>query len=938
MNTLRKNNKLMALLLSVAMVVSLFPGLALWSIDKSYADDVVATVNGQSYTSLGDAKNAAREATDRMVVLQKNVEINDDFNLDVQLDLNLNGHNLTIAEGKKITITKNFAIVDRATEKGELIINGTVEVKGANLDISSLKFGQKGLVEGKPGSMKVWSNSSVYIMEEILSRFSVTADDLLNTMGNPKFIIGEVGAKVSIGEESFICKTAGNEQTRGIWIQNKTTGLPKATVTQIDLNDHAKKTEFVGDGFPIAGYSGDDPTINEVFKLTEPDAGFRFEANTDETENPYDEWLADFTVSFDKTIAKDSLGLFGKYDSWGRLGFFAPIQVEADKSIPLLNSVVSSDFWTYGNIRTIVQKFDCGVFNMSPENNNTTMTVELRIFNPEDFTDPEKIKDTSLWKENENTYVIKKIDYKLTNNGFIPENSTIDLPRLYAAGIAKVGNPIPQNMYYVTDEGFKKATTDMDVEQQTAYYAEKAQSYSITTTSAVKDSDITRLAKLEGAGQYNAEEDVTLKASVVDNFKFLGWYSGTTLVSKDNTFTFEASKDEDFVALYEREATGNVNIKAEVVTRNHGGEQEANGTVKINGGTTGPEKSEEVEVGRNVTLTATPVGEHSFFICWQNTSGAVVSTKNEFTTTVLQSKTVQAVFSNEGAALVNYKDAEENSLSSKLYFASEAPEAVAAVAPSKKGQAFTKWTDEAGNQLDDEAVKSLINDQKYEEKIGYVTLIANYGVPDHYTIKVHSVDSNGNTVNEFESQHPFGQATKISVSEQTTNGEYFQGYKLSEGGEITIKSREYSINPEETVIELWAVYGESKIEEDALLTVYTPYDAKTNAEKIGFTMAWNLPNNCKLHKAGFYYKVDGKMESFEPVITTLTGNSGSLTFNKNMKMYGDDFEDINVEIYSFVTYIKGTEQITLTSGIIGTVSSPNNQKISTSYNAVKKGE
>ena len=104
----------------------------------------------------------------------------------------------------------------------------------------------------------------------------------------------------------------------------------------------------------------------------------------------YGKWHADFAVSFDKKIEKDSMGLYGQYDSWSDqgIGFKTPMDYDpADpdsKPIRLLGTAGIS--MTYAEICNIVKNFQCGAFNLSDKNIGTTMTVELRLYKTEGST------------------------------------------------------------------------------------------------------------------------------------------------------------------------------------------------------------------------------------------------------------------------------------------------------------------------------------------------------------------------------------------------------------------------------------------------------------------------------------------------------------------------------------------------------------------------
>lgn len=102
----------------------------------------------------------------------------------------------------------------------------------------------------------------------------------------------------------------------------------------------------------------------------------------------YADWHADYFVSLDKAVEAGQLGLAGSYAAWDDgnwVGFYAPA-TEANVAVPLLGSVSNSP-WTYAEIVEIVSEFKCGAFDNDGACAGLTMTVELRLTNPDDATD-----------------------------------------------------------------------------------------------------------------------------------------------------------------------------------------------------------------------------------------------------------------------------------------------------------------------------------------------------------------------------------------------------------------------------------------------------------------------------------------------------------------------------------------------------------------------
>ncbi len=121
----------------------------------------------------------------------------------------------------------------------------------------------------------------------------------------------------------------------------------------------------------------------------------------------YKDWIVDFAVSFNNNVPTGSVGLMGQYDAFAEkwVGFALPDLsdsidgIDANDPILLMETIckmlgLSPNNWTYADICSGVQKFNCGVFVNTDSSKtygdllpNTTITVELRVYNPNDRSD-----------------------------------------------------------------------------------------------------------------------------------------------------------------------------------------------------------------------------------------------------------------------------------------------------------------------------------------------------------------------------------------------------------------------------------------------------------------------------------------------------------------------------------------------------------------------
>lgn len=248
-------------------------------------------------------------------------------------------------------------------------------------------------------------------------------------------------------------------------------GLPVAVVTEI--TDSTELAKFKANIVNVESVDEvDDIHLNSttVFELT-PKRAFKFECDPNEADgNAYLGWYADYTVSFNKAVAKNSMGLFGNYGSYS-IGFFAPLEVPANYKVPLLNYMTKNVNWTYQMIRKDVTTFVCGAFNLSSDNADTTMTVELRLFDPSVFMSSADVRDSSKWVENVNTYVVRSITYKLSDVTNVPAKAD-SWPELEYVDVATDAKPFPAGYYALEGSEFVKLSEAKDVTQgqTTAYF------------------------------------------------------------------------------------------------------------------------------------------------------------------------------------------------------------------------------------------------------------------------------------------------------------------------------------------------------------------------------------------------------------------------------------------------------------------------------------
>ena len=113
----------------------------------------------------------------------------------------------------------------------------------------------------------------------------------------------------------------------------------------------------------------------------------------------YDDWYCDFYVSVSEDIDAGQIVLGGNYGTFGWIGFDAPA-VSGNTEIALLASAFGGElvgrgaendpYWTYANIKDLVDTFLCGVAEATGATQSlsgVTFTVNLSLTNPADSSE-----------------------------------------------------------------------------------------------------------------------------------------------------------------------------------------------------------------------------------------------------------------------------------------------------------------------------------------------------------------------------------------------------------------------------------------------------------------------------------------------------------------------------------------------------------------------
>ena len=155
------------------------------------------------------------------------------------------------------------------------------------------------------------------------------------------------------------------------------------TVATITKADEATLAEWNATNIEFYYAAGEYATL---------ETGYTFSAKETVEEakaSQYANWIADYYVSVDAAVEAGKIGLAGSYQSWDNgawVAFYSPVAVEAGQQIGLLESTGGTP-WTYAEIVEFVGTFRCGAFDLDNACSGVTLTVELRLTNPDDATD-----------------------------------------------------------------------------------------------------------------------------------------------------------------------------------------------------------------------------------------------------------------------------------------------------------------------------------------------------------------------------------------------------------------------------------------------------------------------------------------------------------------------------------------------------------------------
>ena len=182
----------------------------------------------------------------------------------------------------------------------------------------------------------------------------------------------ETGAYLTIGTFSYTFPKAENSD------------LPDATIVDADQYENVAltwNTQWVSP-------SNANQQLESVYV-------FKSEDDYAAAQNsPYADWIADYYVTLSEDIATGDLVLAGNYGTYGWIGFENPMDVTANTAVGLLKTANMEI--SYEDIILMTDgEFTCGVADAHGTLDGVTITVDLRITNPNNPNEYYVITSTS---------------------------------------------------------------------------------------------------------------------------------------------------------------------------------------------------------------------------------------------------------------------------------------------------------------------------------------------------------------------------------------------------------------------------------------------------------------------------------------------------------------------------------------------------------------
>ena len=384
---------------------------------------VVAQAGGNTYTSVAEAiANASGQVVQLLASTDEAIVIHNDVTID------LAGYtlsNVTVESGKLNLIDST---ADYTGTKGSAAVTGAVEVLTEH-------DGKKYMVIGNEG---VYAAHRYYVgITHVSLAPSVTGFGYKAQFYGDQAVqaqVENIGYDLWLTEDRVVCRTTGFKNTLTVRLKNFEVDaygetpvnakvymtLKDGTKLESTVQSYSMRTmvETINESYESFGaekltavadmiLSTDTMQTWNVSNILKPQVATesvtvenqemtvyggetatlslvgatKFSTQAVLENSPYADWIADYYVSMDKE-AGEGLYLTGNYGSYGWIALpVAAGQTYTD--VPVVATMLNTNI-TYTDLVTFVGEFTCGVADTAGNNAGATVTVELRLTNPDD--------------------------------------------------------------------------------------------------------------------------------------------------------------------------------------------------------------------------------------------------------------------------------------------------------------------------------------------------------------------------------------------------------------------------------------------------------------------------------------------------------------------------------------------------------------------------
>lgn len=357
-------------------------------------------------------------------------------------------------------------------------------------------------------------------------------------------------------------------------------------------------------------------------------------------------------------------------------------------------------------------------------------------------------------------------------------------------------------------------------------------------------------AHVMGGGSYAKGTKITLTASTVDGYDFVGWFNGNTLLSSGYEYSLTVTKGETLTAKY----TPKSGVEYSVTF-----EENTTGSCQVN----------KTKVAPGTAVTVTYSGDENF-LYWEE-NGHIVSTKPSYTFFIVRNMTLRA---RTGPGMNLYL----NAFGQPWKMSAEAP--TVAESPRRMGQTFNGWQETGRKQ-----------NGMWVYKPGYNTVQGGT-----YTVEVCYNDEPQTSLKKTPYYGVYVDlfAPAAPAEKDDKNFQYWQvnGETVSYDHKLTV------VRANAGTVKANAVYDNGTAQPGALGVVTQSYAYENKgADYMAHTMNYYVPENYLVKEVGFVYGTDARILNNSDVLSlvvdessnirrmasaTLSANSGIYTVNASV--------------------------------------------------------